>query len=199
MAKTDYKPLFPVPTLAEALKALEGRVSGVHEACQSVPKIDAYDFDKLVESIKQYGLLRPIEINADRQLVDGRCRIRACLVAGVKLSDQDIIVTDADPWAIADSNFSRRHLTDDQKAMMAVKDLAVERADAAKRKAAGGEKGRDIQKATLGTAAVPSKSSAEKRAPRATEVVAAKAGVSRQKLERAEKVAKVIARDRSQG
>jgi hypothetical protein len=62
----------------------------VHEACEAVPKIGPRDFDELVDSIKAHGLLRPIEIDSKRRLIDGRSRLQACAVAEVRLGEQDI-------------------------------------------------------------------------------------------------------------
>jgi len=138
-----------MPSLADAIASLGGHVVGVHDACNSVPPISDLDFDELVESIKRHGLLRPIEVNQEKQLLDGRCRIMACSVAGIEITPGDVVTTDADPLAIAESNLARRHLTPDQRVMLATKILEKEKKAAEDRKREGAKKGRVSQQAPL--------------------------------------------------
>ncbi len=112
------------------------------------------------------------------------------MVLGKDLTDDDFVCSDADPWAIARSNIARRHLTDDQKAMLALDDLVKERAKAAERKRAGGEKGRKSNLRSHGKGSVPSEKAPQKRAKRASEIVAGATGVSLEKLRLAENVVK---------
>jgi len=185
-----YEQVYLMPSVEDAIADLSNRITGVHEACSSVPEIGSFDFDQLVESITKYGLLRPIEIDNDGLLLDGRSRLQACMIADVILRDCDIVVTNADPEAIAAANNARRHLTPDQRAMEAARLLEKERKLAAQRKADGGKRGRQSRQSSHGTDSVPSETPAKKRAPRATEKVAAATGVSREKLAVAESVIK---------
>jgi len=162
----------------------------MHKACSTVPGIGRRDFDELVESIKAHGLLRPIEINRRKLLVDGRSRLQACAAAGIQLTDDDIVVTDADPVAIARSNNARRHLSRDQKVMEAERLLQEEEELAAKRKVEGGKKGRQAKQCSPGTTTVPSETEPKKRQPRAKDKVAAATGVSRETLTVARKIRK---------
>ncbi len=190
MNSETYQRRYTVPSLKNAMATVAGRIVGVHEACAAVPKIGSRDFDQLVDSIKEHGLLRPIEIDSDRRLIDGRSRLQACVVAKVPIGEKDIVVTEADPVAIARSNNSRRHLTKDQKAMEAERLLRHEEALAAQRKAEGGKKGRQSKQRSPGTDSVPSEAVPKKRQPRAKDKVAAATGVSREKLTVAAKVRK---------
>jgi ParB-like chromosome segregation protein Spo0J len=190
MNTNRYAPHYKVPALEDAIAAVTSRINGVHEACSSVHTIAARDFDQLVDSIKTHGLLRPIEIDSNGLLLDGRCRLQACMLAGVKLGDSDIVVTDADPEVIAASNNARRHLSVDQKVMEAVRLLAREKELAAQRKIEGARKGRLSKQSQLGTNSVPSETQPKKREPRAKDKVAAETGVSREQLTLAEKIAK---------
>jgi len=182
MITETYQPRYIAPSIKAAMATVSGRVVGVHQACSRVPRIGARDFDQLVESIKTHGLLRPIEIDSNRRLIDGRSRLQACAVASLQLGEQDIVVTAADPWAIARSNNARRHLTQGQKAMEAERLLQQEKELAAQRKTEGGKKGRQSKQCSLGTDSVPSEAEPKKRQPRAMDKVAAATGVSREQL-----------------
>jgi len=155
MISKTYQPRYSVPSIQDAMATVAGRIEGVHEACSKVPEIGPRDFDQLVESIKAHGLLRPIEINREKLLVDGRSRIQASAAAGIQLADDDIVVTDTDPLAIAWSNNARRHLTRDQKVMEAERLLQDEEELAAQRKAAGGKKGRQAKRSRKNGNLVP--------------------------------------------
>jgi len=172
------------------MATVAGRIKGVHKACSRVPGIGHRDFDELVDSIKAHGLMHPIEINRRKLLVDGRSRLQACAAAGIQLTDDNIVVTDADPVAIAGSNNARRHLTRDQKVMEAQRLLQEEEELAAQRKAEGGKKGRQAKQCSLGTTTVPSTIEQKKRQPRAKDRVAAATGVSRERLTVAGKIRK---------
>lgn len=188
MSKTTYSPKYEKPELANAIAALGDLVKGVHAACKAVKPISRRDFDNLVDSIKQHGLIRPIEVNAKGWLVDGRCRVLACHVADVEITDADIVETSVPPWAIAESNNARRHLSRDQKTMAAVDLLAKERKFAAKKKSQGAAKGNLSKRTKLGTDTVPSEGGKPPRAPRAIEIVASQESIPRDKLALAEKV-----------
>lgn len=190
MPKPTYDPKYPKPLIADALADLGNLINGVHSACESVKPIGLIDFDNLVDSIKKHGLVRPIEVNKKRQMVDGRCRVLACYVAGVQITEADIVETAVPPWAIADSNNARRHLTLDQKTMAATHLLKKQRAVAALKKKQGAVKGNKARQAKLGTDAVPSEASTPVRAPRSIEIVASQENVPRDRLAMAEKVKK---------
>ncbi|MCM2370374.1 ParB N-terminal domain-containing protein [Aporhodopirellula aestuarii] len=140
-AVNNNAPKSTIPSLDACLAELKALITGAHEACLSVPEMGAEDFGNLIESIKEYGLLIPILVDRERRLLDGRRRILACHAAGVRLEEAMIDETDETPEAIAETNFARRHLTQDQRAMNATELLPSFRDAAKKRKMAGGEKG----------------------------------------------------------
>ncbi len=76
MKTSNYEPKYTTPTMDDVLERYSDRIEGIHEACKSVPEIGQQDFDLLVESVKQDGLQRPIEIDNQRRLIDGRCDCR---------------------------------------------------------------------------------------------------------------------------
>ena len=88
-----------------------------HEAARIFPLLEGDDFDKMVEDIRENGLLVPIEIFEDK-IIDGRNRYRGCLLAGI---EPDFVEVEADdPIAYVISlNLHRRHLTDGERAVAA--------------------------------------------------------------------------------
>ncbi|MBI3694904.1 MAG: ParB N-terminal domain-containing protein, partial [Acidobacteria bacterium] len=56
----------------------------VHPIASLFPLIEGPEFDELVEDIRQNGLRTPLLLHADGRILDGRNRLRACLVAGVE-------------------------------------------------------------------------------------------------------------------
>lgn len=55
--------------------------NGVHPALDVIPMMTNAEFTSLVGSIRTIGLLHPILVTADGQLLDGRHRLMACYVA----------------------------------------------------------------------------------------------------------------------
>lgn len=79
------------------------------------------DLQSLADDIRRHGLREPIVIH-DRQILDGRCRIRACRLAGVKPKFIRWVPKGQTPleWVLS-TNLHRRHLSDDQRAMVAAR------------------------------------------------------------------------------
>lgn len=95
----------------------------VHEAADLFPLLEGQEFDELVADIKAYGLREPIVRTADAKttILDGRNRLRACLVAGIEPK----FVTFRGPGKaiqyVISANLRRRHLTESQRSMIAAK------------------------------------------------------------------------------
>jgi len=183
MAKKTYQPRYRKPSIQSAIEHFG--LKGVHPECESVPEIGSREFDILVESIERNGLEIPVWVNHDGILLDGRSRLRACFLLDIDLSDDKIEATELSANLIADANLETRHLTRDQRTMRAIKLLEDERKEAAKRRRNGAERGRKNRRNPLGTSDVPSR-----RAPRALDIAAKKAGVPRDDLAAAEKLQK---------
>ena len=83
---TTSNSIYQLPTLETALQT-HPLIRGVHDACKSVLMISAEDFNRLVQSIEQDGLLDPVRINRDGVLLDGRCRLCALHVLGIPISE----------------------------------------------------------------------------------------------------------------
>ncbi len=187
MAKNKYSARHERPNLHEAIKYAGALVGKVHPACNALPRISQQDFDNLVDSIKENGLLEPIYVDHKNQLLDGRSRLMACLAAGVSIAPGHVKVSEHSPEAIAQSNVARRHLTSNQKLMRAVDRLAKQRKDAAERRASGAEKGRESQKKQAGAKRATSQKP-KKRSTRVLEKVAKDESVPRADLALTEKI-----------
>jgi ParB-like chromosome segregation protein Spo0J len=85
----------------------------VHPAALVFDELEGKEFDELVASIRERGVLEPIVLY-DGKLVDGRNRLRACVVAGIP-SDQINKIhlpSEQDPYQFAwEMNGNRRHMT----------------------------------------------------------------------------------------
>lgn len=93
-----------------------------HPLANLFPLIEGADFDRLVDDVRENGVLEPI-ILLDGMILDGRNRYRAALAAGVFDADHDVHLFDGeDPlgWVLS-KNLHRRHLSESQRAMVAAR------------------------------------------------------------------------------
>ena len=181
---TTSNSIYQLPTLETALQT-HPLICGVHDACKSVLMISAEDFNRLVQSIEQDGLLDPVRINRDGVLLDGRCRLCALHVLGIPISEDEIETSDLDPWKVASSNEARRHLTKGQKNMVAAKRLEAERKAGRKRQSEGAKKANKRRTNPVATDSVAT----GRNAP-VLDTVAKSEGLSREELRLAELLCK---------
>jgi hypothetical protein len=88
----------------------------VHPAADIFPMMADDELAALAEDIKANGLIHPIIIDADKQLIDGRNRFKACQMAGVEPRFEQL--NGHDPLAfIVSANLERRNLTKGQQVM----------------------------------------------------------------------------------
>lgn len=112
---TPGRPLSPVGAAGPFL-------GEVHPFADRFPMLDDESLKALAEDIAANGLLHPIVLDSDGVLIDGRCRLRACEIAGI---EPEFVVFDGDPVAfIIGQNMQRRDLTQAQKAHIAVAGLS---------------------------------------------------------------------------
>lgn len=105
-----------------------------HPLADIFPLLNDQAFSELVEDIKSNGLREPIWLYDD-QILDGRNRWRACVQAGVDPAFRPY--TGDDPLAFVLSlNLHRRHLTSEQKAVLALDILPHLEAQARERQGA---------------------------------------------------------------
>ena len=86
----------------------------VHPACAAIPLPPEQEINELANSIKLSGLREPITLTKDNLLLDGRCRLKACTIAGVEVRTE-IFEGDDPVMFVLDKNIHRRHLTNAQR------------------------------------------------------------------------------------
>lgn len=96
----------------------------IHPVAEMFPMMDEDELNELAADIKQNGLLNPIILDENDQLIDGRNRLEACQRIGKQAQIQHIRLDGIDPTAyILSANEHRRHMTKGQRAMVAAKIL----------------------------------------------------------------------------
>lgn len=89
-----------------------------HPLAGLFPLIEGQHFDELVTDIRSHGLREPIWLYQG-QILDGRNRYRACIEASVTPQVREYIGDDPLGFVLS-LNLHRRHLTDGQKAVLAL-------------------------------------------------------------------------------
>ena len=92
---------------------------GIHPVAQIFPLLGDEELAELAADIKERGLIHPIVIDADSQILDGRNRYPACELAGVAPEYEQYEGDDPGGYALA-VNIGRRHLSKGQQAMILV-------------------------------------------------------------------------------
>lgn len=108
-----------------------------HPAAALFPLMDGNDLNRLVADIRENGLTEPIML-IDGHVLDGRNRLRACELAGVEPRFVEWQQNGVSPvsWAVR-RNLEWRHLTNGQKAALALDLLPQLEADARDRQRGG--------------------------------------------------------------
>jgi hypothetical protein len=92
----------------------------LHPACEAWPEMPPKELQALADDIEVNGLRDPLTITTDGELLDGRNRALACVMAGV--TPTFTTYAGSDPWEFSASrNKFRRHLSDSQLAMVAAR------------------------------------------------------------------------------
>ena len=92
----------------------------IHPVAGKFPLLVGSDYEELVRDIRDRGQLHPVVIH-ENQLLDGRNRVRACdelNIAPVEIEWDAPDGVTAGEWIIS-TNLQRRHLTSQQRAMLA--------------------------------------------------------------------------------
>jgi hypothetical protein len=90
----------------------------IHPAAEIFPLMDDEEMAGLAADIKDNGLRSPIILDAEGRVVDGRCRLAACKLAGVEPTFTSL--NGDDPLTVVVSlNVHRRNLTKGQLAIAA--------------------------------------------------------------------------------
>jgi len=88
----------------------------LHDLCKLFPPMPEDQFNSLIDSIRDHGLLTPIMLH-EGKILDGRHRYKACINLGIEPSFEEYEGEDALGYVIA-LNLSRRHLDESQRAMI---------------------------------------------------------------------------------
>ena len=112
----------------------------IHPVADKFPLLLGHDYEELVRDIRDHGQLHPVVIH-ENQLLDGRNRVRACdelNIAPVEIEWDAPDGVTAGEWIVS-TNLQRRHLTSQQRAMIAADPdiLDVLEAEARERQAHG--------------------------------------------------------------
>lgn len=90
----------------------------VHPAADMFPMLNDDELDELAADIEESGLLEPVWLTVDGELLDGRNRVVACQRAGVDVLTKTYDGDDPIGFVVA-LNLHRRHLTAGQRAAVA--------------------------------------------------------------------------------
>lgn len=164
-----------------------------HPAAELFPMMSAAELDDLAADIKAHGQRRPIMV-WEGSILDGRNRYEACKRAGVtpQLLPWRPTTPDDSPtqWVLSE-NLHRRHLTVDQRALIALDAQTMFAREAkARQKAAGGARKPHPRFADAREAETEERLPPRggKRAPTSAAQAAKATGVSARSVERARRV-----------
>ncbi len=132
----------PVQFNLEAMYA-EGEDVPVHEFASIFPMMAEADLQALAADIKEHGLREPIWTYY-RKIIDGRNRYKACKIAGVVPTFREWDGKGSLVKFILSLNLHRRHLTDQQRALVAAKAKAGFEVEALERRNANLRKNKDL-------------------------------------------------------
>lgn len=109
----------------------------IHPLAMLFPEMSQKDFEELKASIREKGQQAPIVVHDD-MVIDGRNRLRACDELGIA---PNILRYDSLPVSVEDfiwtRNMVRRHLSDDQRVVLATQWTEALEKQAKERQAAG--------------------------------------------------------------
>ena len=155
----------------------------VHTLAILFPLMLGEEFRKLKADIATHGLGEPITLSSDGKiLLDGRNRLKACRELGIAPRTVNLTETVSEADFIWSKNVLRRHLTDDQRAVIANKWSDAERAAAKERqKASQARPGEKVGTRVVANSPPPLKT---------RKALATKAQVTEHKIRQVETVAK---------
>jgi protein gp37/ParB-like chromosome segregation protein Spo0J len=95
-------------------------ITGIHPAADLFPMVEGDEFRELCADIKERGLAQPITIWTDGSLLDGRNRLLACYETHQEVVLDRYEGTDPVQFSLS-ANLHRRHLSEGQRACVALK------------------------------------------------------------------------------
>lgn len=158
-----------------------------HPAAERFPLMDGKEFDELVASIKQNTQRNAVTV-WEGQLIDGRNRVRACEILGVRVKAVEWDGLGSLTQFIVDQNINRRNLSRHELALIGLQlreDFAIE---AKQRQREGGDSGREVKYGRLASGRLAG--SQKGVSGEALELAAKAVGVSASHLKRVDRLAK---------
>lgn len=161
------------------------------------------DLTSLVESIREIGLLHPVVVNPDFELIAGQRRLEACKLLGKSTIKAHMVVTLTDAASLIkaerDENVCRKDLTPEEAVMMGRQLEAMEIPKAKERRSEGGKRGLvNRHKPNEGNADLAEGNLPEARkSPQIREVVGEAVGMSGTIYHRAKAVVEAAEHDES--
>lgn len=157
-----------------------------HPAAEIFEMMSDKELDELAADIKAKGQLEPITVTTEGLILDGRNRYEACRRAGVAVKCEEWHVAGSPTAWVLSKNLHRRHLTIDQRAVVALEAEAMFAEEAKERqRAAGGDRKSPAAKADR----LPSRDGKRsERAPTSAHLAARAAGVSGATVERVKRL-----------
>lgn len=172
-------------TMQECLDAYG--INGVHPAADLFPMIGDYEFSELCKSISEHGIEQAIILTHDGFLLDGRNRLKACMITG----QVPVFDTLSDDYAcdyvgyVVRLNIHRRHLTASERAAIAANALELYEAEAKERQRLSPGRPKEEEK---GVAILPQSKPEPETSPKARDRAAADFGASGRYVQDAKKL-----------
>jgi hypothetical protein len=116
-----------------------------HPACLLFPKLGDADLQQLADDIKVNGLRNPV-VRYQGKILDGRNRLAACEIAGVKPRFVEWQGTGSPVEWVISENLVRRHLTSSQRAVVAHDLLPLLEKEAKERQRLSQGRGKKVRK-----------------------------------------------------
>jgi protein gp37 len=95
-------------------------IKGIHPAADLFPMVEGDEFRDLCADVKERGLAQPITIWTDSTLLDGRNRLMACYETNQEVLIDEYLGADPVQFSLS-ANLHRRHLSEGQRAVVALK------------------------------------------------------------------------------
>ena len=95
-------------------------IKGIHPAADLFPMVEGNEFRELCADVKERGLAQPITIWTDGTLLDGRNRLMACYETNQEVVLDRYEGNDPVQFSLS-ANLHRRHLSEGQRAVVALK------------------------------------------------------------------------------
>jgi hypothetical protein len=106
-----------------ALRQLAAPREPVHPVLELIPPMRPREYEPFRADVAEHGVITPVEVDEHGVVLDGRERLRACRELGVDCARRIRIgLSEEEKFTLVTSlNLTRRHLSADQRAVVALK------------------------------------------------------------------------------